>query len=311
MASLRARLLNLYLRSTVKRRQAHLRVDDPRAVTATRTRLTRLAGRLPAPPAGTTVEALDAGGVAAERVRAPGAGAGRHVLYLHGGAHAVGSARLYRDLAWRLSAACDAQVLCLDHRLAPEHPFPAALEDALAAWRWLGAGGARADACLVAGDSSGGGLALALLLALRDHGEPLPAAAACLSPWSDLTVSGHSVRANARSDPFLHAPLLAPVAALYLDGHDPTDPLASPLLGDLRGLPPLLVHAAAGEILLDDSTRLAARARAAGVEVKLEVHAGVPHAWHVFAPLLPESRAAIGALGDWARARLAGADAPG
>ncbi len=300
--SRRARLLNLALRLTVKRRLSAMRSTDAAAARASRARLAALERWIPPPPRGTRVEHIALGGVPAERVCARRAERSRALLYLHGGAYVLGSPALYRDLAARLSAACAMPVLVPDYRLAPEHPFPAALEDARAAWSALLAGGIAPQRAALAGDSAGGGLALALMVALRAAGEPLPACAALLAPWTDLTASGESLRSNAGRDPYLVADLLRPVAALYHGAHDPGEALISPLFADLRGLPRLLVHASDAEILRSDSERLVARARAAGVPAELHLWAGMAHVFHLFAALLPEARAAIAEIGAFVRA---------
>lgn len=304
--SLHARVLDLALRSTVKRFLARRRHVGPHTVAASRNRLEALGRRLPEPPPGVQVTPANAAGIPALWVSAPGADASRIMLYLHGGAYTVGSASLYRDLAWRLSRAARARLLVIDYRLAPEHPFPAALEDAVSAWRWLLELGMKPTEAIIAGDSAGGGLALATLLALRDSGEPLPATAVCLSPWTDLTGSGASVDDNKRRDPLLAAHLLPSAAELYLAGADPRTPLASPLFGDLSGLPPLLLHASNTEILLSDSTRFADKARAAGVDVTLTIWERMPHVFHLFAAKLPEGREAIRDVGMFVNERLQG-----
>jgi epsilon-lactone hydrolase len=303
--SLGARLVNLALRHVVKRRLSSIDPVDASAARAARARVDRLARLVPARPCGVEVEAVDAGGVPAEWVIPPRDRPGRGVLFLHGGAYVIGSARLYRELTARLARACGARVLVPDYRLAPEHPFPAALEDALTVWEWLLAGEQSADRMLLAGDSAGGGLALATLLELRDAGRALPAAAALLAPWTDLTASGSSVKENEARDPYLPARLLRPVAELYLAGADPRDPRASPLFGDLRGLPPLLLVASPDEILRDDTVRLAAAARSRGVEVTVELWPRMPHVFPLFARLVPEGRRAIAGIGAFAEAHLA------
>jgi len=224
-------------------------------------------------------EPVTAGQVACEWVHGPTNRGGQAVMYLHGGGYVFGSVATYRELIGRLSLAAGIWVLAPDYRLAPEHPFPAAVDDALAAYRWLLGAGIEPGHIAISGDSAGGGLALATLLALRDAGEQLPAAAVLLSPWTDLTCSGDSYVSRAESDPFSTRAQVVFLAAQYLAGADPTSVLASPIYADLKGLPPLLVHVGSDEVLLDDSTRLAERARAAGVEVDLKVWDGM---WHDF-----------------------------
>jgi len=256
-------------------------------------------------PEGTRTAAVVADGVPGEWVEGPGGSARATILYLHGGGYTVGSIRTHRALVARLAAATGARALVIDYRLAPEHPFPAAVDDAVTAYRWLVESGVAPSGIVVAGDSAGGGLTVALLVALRDAGDPLPAAAVCISPWVDLACTGDSMATRAAADPMVQrAPLLS-MAEAYLAGRDARTPLASPLYADLRGLPPLLVHVGTAETLLDDATRLAARARAASVAVDLETWEDMIHVWHAFAPVLPESEAAIARVGEWARAHLA------
>ncbi len=257
-------------------------------------------------PEGTRVTPVDAGGVPAEWVDAPGAIGAGAILYLHGGGYTVGSVRTHRALVARLAAATGVRALTVDYRLAPEHPYPAALEDALAAYRWLVGGGAEPARIVVAGDSAGGGLAVALLVALRDAGDALPAAGVCISPWTDLACTGASMTTRAGADPMVQRAGLLEMAAAYLGGQDARTPLASPLHADLRGLPPMLVHVGGAETLLDDAIRLAERARAAGTAVDLEVWDDMIHVWHAFSPLLPEADEAVAGIGAWVRGRLGG-----
>lgn len=256
---------------------------------------------------GARLEAVEAGGVPAAWVEAPGSGdeAPRGVvLYLHGGGYVTGSLRSHGQLATRLAGAAEARGLAVDYRLAPEHPFPAALDDALAAYAWLLDNGTAAEQIVVAGDSAGGGLGIATLVAARDRGLPLPAAAVCLSPWTDLGGSADSIDRHAHLDPVVQRPGLHRMAALYLDGADSRTPLASPLYADLRGLPPLLVQAGGADTLLDDATRLAAAAEAAGLEMELDVWPGMIHVWQLFAGRLEEGQAAIERAGRFIRRRL-------
>ncbi len=251
----------------------------------------------PVLPPGTHAEPVRAGGVPAEWVAVSGAAEDRAVLYLHGSAFITGSAETHREIGARISAASGARVLVLEYRLAPEHPFPAAVHDVLAACRWLATAGIPFANLALAGDSAGGGLALAALVALRGEGDALPACAALISPWAELVGTGDSMRTRAEADPWLTPERLGAAAQLYLSGADPRAPLASPLFADLHGLPPLLIQVGDDEILLDDSVRLAERARAAGVEVELEVWDGMWHVWHQWAAQVPEAQRAIDGLG--------------
>jgi len=215
------------------------------------------------------------------------------VLYFHGGAYAIGSAAASVGLASEIARRAAATALSVDYRLAPEHPFPAAVDDALAAYRALLDRGTPAGSVAVVGESAGGGLALALLLAIRDAGLPQPSSATVLSPWTDLTQSGATMATRAKADPALTRRALQVRAADYLAGADPRTPLASPIHADLRGLPPLLIQAGGREILLDDALRLATRAARADVAVTLQTFPGAPHVFQGFAPLVEEAAGAL------------------
>jgi acetyl esterase/lipase len=254
-------------------------------------------------PEDVAFEALPAGTVAGEWVRPAAAGGDRVVLYLHGGGYVLGSPGTHRNLVARVAAASGAHALALDYRLAPEHPFPAAVDDAVAAYRWLLAQDIAPGRLAIAGDSAGGGLTVATLVALRAAAVPLPAAAALLSPWTDLALAGPSMDARADADPMVGRVLLAKMADAYLHGADPKTPLASPLYADLTGLPPLYVQVGGREVLLDDATRLVARAREAGVDIALEQWDEMIHVWQAFAPHVPESDEAITRIGAYLRAR--------
>jgi acetyl esterase/lipase len=249
-----------------------------------------------------TAEPVTAGGVPGEWVSAPGADPGRNVLYLHGGGYTIGSIKTHRCLAGWVSRAAKARVLIIDYRLAPEHPFPAAVDDSLAAYRFMLDSGVNPARTVVAGDSAGGGLAVAALLAIRDAKLPLPAAAVCLSPWVDMEGTGESMKTKADVDPMV-GPNLADMAKAYLGGKDPRTPLASPLYADLKGLPPMLIQVGTAEVLLDDSSRLAQRAREAGVEVVYEPWENMIHVWQIFVPMLDESKQAVARIGEYIRSK--------
>ncbi len=213
-------------------------------------------------------EPVSAGGVKAEWITAANAAADRAILYLHGGGYIMGSINTHRELIARLSKAAQARILALDYRLAPEHPFPAPVEDATAAYRWMLAQGLKPSRIAVAGDSAGGGLTVAALVAFRDAGLPMPAAGIPISPWVDLEAIGESMKTRSSQDPIVKPEMIREIARVYLAGQNPRSPLAAPLYADLHGLPPLLIHVGDAEALLDDSKRLAERAKAAGVDVE-------------------------------------------
>ncbi|MEY4761305.1 MAG: hypothetical protein RLZZ200_1161 [Pseudomonadota bacterium] len=234
----------------------------------------------------------------------PDASADRVLLYFHGGAFVIGSAQDYRSLSANLGRAAGARSLSVDYRLAPEHPFPAAIDDAVAAYRALLGQGIRPGQIVVAGDSAGGGIVLAMLVAARDAGLPLPAAGLLLSPWLDLACTGESMTSRRHEDPSLRRGGLLSMASLYLAGRTPLQPLASPLLADLRDLPPFLVQVGTAEILYSDSVRLAARAADEGVRLTLSVWPDMVHVWHFFSFLLREGREAIDEAGAFLRGQF-------
>jgi monoterpene epsilon-lactone hydrolase len=244
---------------------------------------------------------VDAAGVPAEWITTPEALHERGIYYLHGGGYTLGSINTHREIISRLSRAARARALAIDYRLAPEHPFPAAVEDSTAAYRWLLAIGVDPARLVIAGDSAGGGLTVATLVALRDAGDPLPAAAVCLSPWVDLEGLGESMTTRAEVDPMVQREELLQHVKAYLGDAHPRTPLAAPLYADLRGLPPLLIQVGTAETLLDDSTRLAERAKAAGVDVVLEPWDDMIHVWQFCAAILPEGQQAIDRIGEFIR----------
>jgi monoterpene epsilon-lactone hydrolase len=253
-----------------------------------------------------TYKRVNAGGVTAEWVTAEGVPESRVVLYLHGGGYIIGSTRTHRPLMAELSRASSARVLGLDYRLAPEHPFPAPIEDAVATYRWLLNEGYDPARIAVAGDSAGGGLAVAALVQIRYVGLPMPGAAVCISPWVDMEGLGESMESRADADPMVGKEGLLLSAKTYLGGSDPRAPLAAPLYADLRGLPPTLIQVGDAEVLLDDSTRLAGIAREAGVHVEMDVWDDMIHVWHLFAPILPEGRQALSQAGEFIKKHTGG-----
>ena len=225
-------------------------------------------------------------------------------MFLHGGGYIVCSVGTHRDMIARLSRYSGVRALGVDYRLAPEHPFPAAVEDATAAYRWMISSGIDPARVVIAGDSAGGGLALATLVALRDAADPLPAAAVCMSPWVDLEAIGESMITKADMDPFVSREMLWFMARQYLGDVAPRTPLAAPLYADLEELPPVLIQVGSAETLLDDATRIAKRAEAAGVEVSLDIWEDIIHGWQIFAPFLPAGQQAIESIGSFIRQHI-------
>lgn len=260
-------------------------------------------------PGDVSVTACDANGVPAEWTVTPGADASRVVLYLHGGGYVLGSLDSHRATVAEIGRAAACRTLALHYRLAPEHKFPAAVDDALAGYRFLLAQGIAADEIVIAGDSAGGGLAVAALLAIRGAGLPQPAGAWGISPWVDMEAIGDSMTDRAAADPMVQKAGLLGMTAAYLQGADPRDPLAAPIYGDFTGLAPLLIQVGAAETLLDDSIRLARVAGAADVPVTLEIWPEMVHVWPIFHQQLAAGRKAIANAGAWIRAAMDGAPA--
>ena len=268
--------------------------------------LERGAARIPVPD-GVAVEPVKVGALAGEWLMPADRVDDRVVLYLHGGGYVLGSLETHRALAAQLSLKAGADVLTVDYRLAPEQAFPSAVHDAVDAFAWVRT--VRPDARVaMAGDSAGAGLAVAALTALRDAGSSLPSCVVCMSPWSDLALTGSSIDANEANDPQMSRRLLEEMARAYLGGTDPGDPLASPVRADLRDLPPMLIQVGGAECLLDDGLALAAAAERSGVDVTLERWDGMFHVWHALAPRLPQAERALSAIGDWLRGRWAPSD---
>lgn len=293
MASYRSKFCRRLTRHlVVKKFNAHATIDDMRMEVEN---LVKWAGV----PSKTQLEKVTVNKRPAEWVRAHDAREDRVVLYLHGGGYNICSPNTHRELAARISMASGAKVLLLDYRLAPEHPFPGALEDAAATYRWLLDQGFAGKTLALAGDSAGGGLAIATAISLRDAGEALPSSIACLSPWTDLTMSGRSIRTRAEIDPMLNLELLNLMASNYTDDSDAGHPLISPLFADMQRIPPMLIQVGSDEMLLDDAIRLAAKAERDGVAVTLKIFDRMWHVWHLFAKLMPEAKQAIGELGSF------------
>jgi monoterpene epsilon-lactone hydrolase len=300
-------------RSSISRRasllRAALRLEKRllgkrrRPMTQVRKRLELLSPFVPGRRNYTQMTPVDADGVPGMLATVAQSRAERCVLYFHGGGYSIGTAALYRDFLWRIAAAARAQVLYFDYRLAPEHPFPAALDDAVAVYRWLVGRFDRRHVAF-AGDSAGGGLLFATLLRLRDEGVELPSAAAALSPWTDLALTGASMQSNAEADPMLDPDNLPELVRNYCAGADPRNPYISPVYGDPAGLPPALIQVGSDEILRDDAVRMADRMRAAGCEAEVEIWQQMPHVWHLYARLVPEGRRAIARIGEFLQERM-------
>ena len=292
--SLRAELLRLGIRMFL-RRHAHQRFD----LDEWRRSMERMKYLVPAPPRRCETVELNIGALIVYRVSTPKSQSDRNLLYLHGGAYVSGAPDHYRHFTWRLADVLKACIWVLDYRLAPEHPFPAALEDAAAAYRWLAERTPDKRQLFVMGDSAGGGLTLGLLMKLRDEDKPLPARAVALSPWTDLAMTGASLRSNASADPMLNADDFPKLADYYLAGADPRTPYASPLYGDTSQLPQVLIQVGSDEILLDDAVRMAEMLRRHNPRSRVEVWPRMPHVWHLFVPVLPEARQAIARVADF------------
>ena len=296
MPNIRSQLFRLYFRQ----RNRRLRLDRP--IPDQRETLDRRGGCLPMAK-GMVAAPVNAYGVAAEWLDAGDTRSDRAFLYLHGGGYFIGSCQSHRAYVSHIASAGNSRMLLPEYRLAPENPFPAGLLDARAAYRFLMAQGYPPDRIVVGGESSGGGLTLALLQTLRDEGMQMPAGAVLLSPWTDLLGTGDSLRTRARQDPWLRPAGIEMLANRYRGNAATDHPLVSPLYGDLKGLPPLLIHVGDDEILLDDSTRLADKAAAAGVEVTVKIWMGLWHAFHAFYPWVPEARQAHREIGLWVAAK--------
>ncbi len=259
-------------------------------------------------PDDVTVEPVTAAGVAAEWTTTPNAAANRAILYVHGGGYVIGSLDSHRHTVAEIGRAAAARVLALDYRMAPEHPFPAAVEDTVAAYRFLLAQGFAPGHIAIAGDSAGGGLVVAAMLAIRDAKLPQPACGWAISPWIDMEATGASMTTKSAEDPTVQKAGLDFMAKTYLAGADPKNPLAAPLHANFTGLAPLLIQVGAAETLLDDATRLASLAGAANVAVTLEIWPEMIHVWHNNHPVLAAARKAINNGGIFIHATMNGSN---
>jgi len=259
-------------------------------------------------PAGVTVTAAELGGVPAAEITIDGTEPRHVVLYFHGGVYVLGDAVSAAGLAAQIGRRTDATVISVDYRLAPEHPYPAAVDDALAAYQALLDNGTAPSDIAFAGESAGGGLAIATLVSARDHGLPLPAAAYVMSPYADLTLAGTTMDTKSKADPLLSRENLQARIPDYTAGHDPALALISPIFADLTGLPPLIIQAGTHEVLLDDAVRLARQAATADVAVTLDITPGVPHVFQAYSPILDEAATALDRAGQLLSAHLTNAE---
>jgi epsilon-lactone hydrolase len=290
-------------------------IAEIRALIAARPRATEIAQmRLDADarakafplPSDVSVQPVTANGVRAEWTSTPDADPSNAILYLHGGGYVICSPDSHRHLVAEVGRASGSRTLAIDYRLAPEHPFPAPVEDTVAAYRYLLDSGLKPSRIALAGDSAGGGLVVGALLAIREAGLPLPACGWCISPWVDMEALGESFTDRAAADPTVQKETIQMMAQWYLGGANPRHPHAAPIYGDLRGLPPLLIQVGAAETLLDDSIVLARKAGAADVLVDLQIWPEMIHIWHIFFPMLSAGRRAIASGGTFVRNALRG-----
>lgn len=293
MTSLRSRILHQTLRRVTGIVSTNLSFKEQR------TRMDELARRGIRVPRGVTVHGITTDGVYSEWVEPDNMEDNRVLLYFHGGGYCICSLDTHRGLVSRLTLASRARALTPAYRLAPEHPFPAALEDALTAYRWLLRKGIPPKHIAIGGDSAGGGLTLSTAVSAREAGDPLPGALFLLSPWTDLTFTGESIHTRQEVDPIFSSGNRLTYSPPYIGTDKPSNPLISPLFADLHGLPPTLIHVGNDEILLDDSARLEKKLKAAGVEVELKVWEGMWHVFQAFAPWAPEGQISIGQIGDF------------
>jgi len=284
--------IRLWLAENAKKTFAAQSIEESRA------NLKALADKRPLPD-GTSLEPELASGVPCEWVSALGAAPDKVIIFLHGGGYTIGTGKACRSLVSMISAASGCRGLVPEFRQAPEHPFPAAVDDVTAVYRWLLEQGFPSRGIVMAGESAGGGLALAALVALRNEGDAPPSCGVLLSPWTDLACSGDSMTTKVDTDPMNDLATAKRFASLYADQTDLHHPLISPLYAQFGGLPPLLIQIGTDEMFLDDALRVAEKAKTAGVEVTLERYEGMWHAWHHFAPQMPEARQAIEQIGRY------------
>ncbi len=250
-------------------------------------------------PSNARAEKINIKDIPAEWIYRDDAPENRAILFLHGGGYCLCSSDTHRELAAHISIESDTRVIFPNYRLAPENPYPAALEDSVMAYQWLLEKGFSPENIALAGDSAGGGLSIAAAVWLREKGIPLPSSITCISPWADLGMTGDSIKVNSGTDPMLNLPLLELMASNYIGKDNPQNPFISPIYADLKGLPPILIHSGSDEILLDDSKRLAERAKSFETDVTLKIYEKMWHVWHLFMRVMPESRIAIQETGSF------------
>jgi acetyl esterase/lipase len=272
----------------------------PANIQELRARIDANMGNLPLAE-GTSAAEVDANGVHSILCTRDGGDDDPVFVYFHGGGYRIASALAYRAYGSQLAKACGARVLLVDYRLAPEHPYPAAVDDAVAAYQWVLDQGTAPGRVVIGGDSAGGGLTAALLLAAKERGLPLPAGGVCLSPWVDMTLTAASYEARRDADKLFSKTSAEEASEIYLAGHDPKDPLVSPVFGAWSGMPPLLIQVGDAEVLLDDAAQLASVAAAAGVDVEHHVYAEMPHVWQLSYPAFPEAVDAVGQIAEFVR----------
>ncbi len=300
MTSWQAKTASLFIRVLIKRKPAR---DIHKMIRVTRKKLEPPKFLLSLTPRGAIINPVNNSSVKGEWSGWKQS-AERTIYYLHGGGYVALSPEVYRNFTLGLAKSGDCTVFAIDYRLAPEYPFPAAVEDAVAGYKWLLEQKVNPEKLIIGGDSAGGGLTMATLIALRDQGIPLPAGAFCLSPWTDMAVTGHSIVENDKSDSMFYGEGVRRMAAVYLGGASPSNPLASPIFGDLTGLPPLLIYVSDSEVLRDDSIRLAERARACGVRTDLRVWNGLPHVWPALARFgVPEAKTVVNEIGEFVKSQ--------
>jgi monoterpene epsilon-lactone hydrolase len=290
-------------RNTILRGLVRLLFGRKRSIPEIRTfieKSARMSGKL---PSGIQAKQVDINGINAEWLFTSEAPQAKVILYLHGGGYVSGSIRSHRVMCVPLAKQTGLRILTPGYRLAPEHPFPAALEDVLSVYRWLLKQRYESKNIFLAGDSAGGGLSLAAVLSLREQGDPLPAGVICLSPWADLSLSGDTYRTNEKSEPVLSIEDLSEWALVYAGRSNHRNPLVSPVYADYQGLPRILIQVGSEEVLLDDARSIEKKASAAGVDVSLNIYEGMWHVWHTVGTSLPEARAAFEEIHQFVHAR--------